>query len=382
MATVVTLRTTDVTAYVIDGTLRPGPHDLWAHVRLAALRLKAATPVVPAMDDFLKITQTGGSAVRFAGLVKLPDKNDYTRVGIDYDVAGQGWETALDKVNVTTGMVLPELTSDMVLVQDALDTFYSQLATTGTSHKLYPSAHELPFKRVPSGAWSFRDLMDWIVEQTGAPWWIDPGDKSFHYNDFEQAAPWVLSDGAEDSSHKGFLSFAKRRDAVGRAMRVTVTDGAGNSYTATDWEAWADLAAKIGDEPGAPGDRFPQLPDVIDSTLDTAAKLKRKAFALLGAERGRTIISATVRAEGLEIGQMLDVINSSIGTETTPELGLDQWEIGVTSATEDLDTGLGRFMVSKISPRSEVGRDVWVWEIEAGDPNEMMAALLARGGNR
>ena len=379
MATIVTLRATNVTTSVVEDSVQPGTHDLFAHVRLATFQLKGSTPVIPANDDFVKITKTDGSAVAFAGLAKMPDTAQVPRLDLIYDVACQGWEALLDRINITTGMQLAANTTDVELVKAAIDTFYAAVGT-GMTHKLYPQRIDLPFKVVPVGVWSFRSLMDWITGETGAPWWIEPSDKSFHYNDFEQFAPWVLSDVA-GTGKKTYGTLVRHRDATARAVRVTVTDGGVNSTTLTDWEAWYELNSKTSEEPGSAGERFPQLVDIVDSTLDTVAKRTRAGFYALERSKPRVVLVAEVNDEGLDIGDQVDVISAEYGTGTAPHPWLEQWELGVTSTTEDLDTGMGRFMVTKVTPRS-LGRDKFVWEIEMGDPNEIMVALIGRGDSR
>lgn len=380
MPTTVTLRTSNVTAHVVEGSLREVSHDLFAHTRIAAFRLRNTTPVVPAMDDFVKLTKTDGTGAAFAGTTKIPTTEIRPVVPVEYGVPCQGWEQLLDGLNITTGMILNANTVDAVLVKDALDTFYAAVASSAT-HAIYPMRTDLPYKRAPSGAWSFRSLMDWIVGETGAIWWIEPSDKSFHYNDFQQFAPFILSDSPNGSTKRGYRNLQRVRDSVGRRVRVVVSDGAGNTTTCTDWDAWADINAKRSEEPGSPSERFPQLPTIVDSTLDTADKRKRRGFQALDQEKGREVISATVTDEGLAIGQQVDIVNASLGTGTAPHPWLEQWELGVTSTTEDLDTAMGRYMVTKVTQR-EVAPDKWEWAIEAGDPNEIMGALISRGSNR
>ena len=377
MATVVVLESTDVSTYVLDASVQPGTHDLFAHVRIGQFSLRPTTPVVPSNDAFFKITRTDGVTVAFAGLAKMPDTMNDARIESRYDVVGQGWEALLDRINVTTGMNLAANTVDMVLVQAALDTFYASIGV-GMTHVLYPQRFDLPFKVVPTGVWSFRALMDWIVGQTGATWWIDPATKAFHYNDTESFAPWVLSDVA-GTGKKVYALLDRHRDAVARAVRVNVTDGGVNSTLCTDWDAWYEVTSKSANEPNAPAARYTQLPDISDSTLDTVAKRQRAGFSALEQSEPREVITVLMRDEGLQVGMQADIISAVYGTGTAPDPWLQQWELGVTSATEDLDTGMGRFVVTKVTPKP-LGRDQWSWTVELGDPNEVMGSLIGRGG--
>ena len=377
MATVVVLGSTNVSAYVLDDLIQPGTHDLFAHVRIGSFSLRPTTPVLPTNDDFFKITRTDGTTVAFAGLAKMPDMMNDTRIESRHDVVGQGWEALLDRINITTGMNLAVGTVDMVLVKAALDTFYSSIGV-GMTHVLYPQRADLQFKVVPAGVWSFRALMDWIVSQTGATWWIDPATKAFHYNDYESFAPWVLSDVA-GTGKKVYALLDRHRDAVARAVRVNVTDGGLNSTLCTDWDAWYEITSKSANEPNAPTARFTQLPDIADSTLDTEEKRKRAGFSALVKSSPRLVLTALMRDEGLDIGMQADIISATYGTGAVPDPWLNQWELGVTSATEDLDTGMGRFVVTKVTPKA-LGRDQWSWTVELGDPNEIMGALIGQAG--
>lgn len=196
MGTRITLGSTDVTPYVVLGSVSYGPFDIGgSHISLANFELKSTTPVVPENDLYVAITRPDGINLAFSGLVRQPKDRQETRRldGVRYLVTCQGWGAVLRETIITNTESYPAGVSDRYIVADLLAKYYGPIGT-GLAHVLYSRRSSMPAVTWTGGRTSLAQAFDDIAALAhGAVWW--PGeDKRFHWNDLFSVAPFALSD--------------------------------------------------------------------------------------------------------------------------------------------------------------------------------------------
>lgn len=383
MATKVTLRSTDVSAYVVEDSLQYGPLELGNRIGSASCQLRTTSPVTPEDEDYFEITDTDGVTRLFSGVVRMPAQAKSPAVEGRYVVRAQGWGAVLKRTLITAAEAYAAGKSDVEIVSDLLTKYYGPVATS-VSHVLYSANPNMPALSFAARTTSLFDALETISRAAyNAVWYVDP-DKKVRWNDVNRLAPFALSDVADGTYAKRLRTIQIVGDGTATAARVRVVGSGGAEYTATDWVKVARLNLRNADQPGAAALAYYDLPDITDAALTTTDQCKQRAWAELAALERRTILRASAVASGLVPGMRIDLIASDIGNRTTigvktaPHPQPRQRQVAFSSSAQ-LHKGIGRFTVQRVTPRA-LDLDQWELDLDAGTYEPQLDTALARVG--
>lgn len=387
MTRVLTVRTTDFIAadYVHEGSLRFGPFDVGSRVSQLGFETRpgATLSFVPDFYDYVSLTDTDGSTVRWRGRVRqVARKRDVGVAAGDkfwLAVDCQDWGAELDLIYVADDWEWTAGASDAYMVKQLVDQYWAALGT-GLSHTLQPSRPNMPALSITQGSMTLRVAFDTIARlANNARWWID-ASKQLHWNDGLTFAPFIMDDNAEYGDtglYRAYHYLEDFRDLTGVATRITVVGNApGIEATETNWPIAAKMNRRLSDEAGSPTYRVHQLADVTDTSLTTVAQCTQRALQEIARYAGRRVLVLRTYESGLWPGQKVDVIDRVSGTRTVP-YGTHSVNWGTCpSESKKLYLGLGRFFVWRVTPRNRTA-DKWEYEVEMGDREPTFAQALA-----
>lgn len=108
-----------------------------------------------------------------------------------------------------------------------------------------------------------------------------------------------------------------------------------------------------------------------------AADITRRAYAELKSRRVKRVARFSVRDEGLEAGQLIDVVNPRIGAGTLPAPFMDPFVPMYGRSSYGVLAGeRGRLLIQKVNVKP-LGNRKYEWDIEAGDNVRDFATVIA-----
>lgn len=368
------IRGTDFLALglVAEQSLVFGPYDLGTHIVQCHFKTVPgqALPFVPQKYDYVEVTDVDGRTLRFTGKIKTSRRVRVLGVVSNpsyWEIGCQDWAAELQRINVANDISVVAGSNDKHVVESQILTpYWGQIATVPPPHVVYAKSMNLPEVIVTRGQRSVYEALDDIAAlAAGVNWYVGP-NKELHWNDVITVAPFVLKDGILTGAmglYRGYADIDDYTDMTGVARRVTVV-GSDGFVTDTDWPGYARDQLTLSYERGAPQARTLQLDDVTDRLLSGSSR-DRRGFQELASKAERRVLTVRTYDGGLYPGQLVDVIDSDSGTGTVPYVSVDDASMCVPSIPGNLNTGKGRFVVQRMTPRPR-GAENWEFVVELG----------------
>lgn len=312
-------------------------------------RMGAVLPFVPKKHMYVEMRDEG-DVVRFAGRIKRVTRKKTLGVAQpQYAIEAQDWMGELAKVNVTADFIFTAGDNDKNVITQLVALYWGQIATTGVTHRIFASHHNLPAIQVTEGQSSFRDVLNYIGGLAGASCWVTP-DKGLRWNDVNQLAAVILDDTNKTGSYRAYYELEDIDEATDVAFRVTVIGAGGVLATITDWVGYADYARQRRYERGTPAVRVPQINDHTDSTLTTVAQCEARGWILLEQQSALRTIKVGIRDTFVYPGEVVDLIDAQ-GLETRTHAWLDDEDLWAPGQPTRLNQRIGRFQVRSVRPQ-------------------------------
>lgn len=341
--------------YVQDGTIewelaevgRPGAIETGT-CRFVT-RLGASLPFVPKRHMYVELVDDEDE-LRFAGRVARVER--LRELGVDqprYVIECHDWVPELDRINVDQDFTFAAGDNDKHVAQTYVDAYWDQLATTGVTHRIFASHHNLPEIETTQGQMSLKGVLENAGSLAGATAWLDPG-KALHWNDVQEVGAVVLDDENKSGDYRSYYYLRDRDEATAVAFRVTVIGAGGAIATVTDWAGFHAYARQRRYERGSPVVRIPQLDDHTDLSLTTNAECRAVGWVLLDRQAPLRQIEVGMRGTFVYPGQVVDLIDEQ-GREEPSYAWLDEEDLWAPGRPTRLHLRLGRFQVRSVRPQ-------------------------------
>ncbi len=313
-------------------------------------RTGATLPFVPRKHQYVELID-GDGILRYAGRVKTCERDRLMGVNTgQWLIDCQDWVAELERIYVNADFTAAAGDNDKNLVTKLVALYWAQLATTGVTHTIFASHHDLPAVAITQGSMTLKQALDFLANLAGAVYYVDPL-KQLHWNDIANLAAYVLDDVQKTGSYRSYYSMKQREDATSVAFRVTVVGSGGAQATVIDTVGYADYVRSTRYERGAPAARIPTLPDVTDSDLTTNAECTREGWRLLDAQAFAATIEVGLRDRFVYPGQMVYLIDQQ-GLPTDRHAWLDDEDLSAPGDPSRLGVALGLYLVRSVKPQA------------------------------
>lgn len=178
-------------------------------------------------------------------------------------------------------------------------------------------------------------------------------DRIVQYGRLATLAPFALSSSPNGTTTKGYENYSE--EVVEADHRNKIHRG---GASASDVTAYDEVSmAKFG--------RILDAGYKADTSV-LASDLTRRTYAELRTLRVRHRVMFSVRDEGLEPGQAVDIVNTRLGSGTRPGVMCVTEPLFARSPSGAIAGERGRFFITKVR-QATLGNQNYRWDVEAGD---------------
>ncbi len=341
--------------YTQDGTIeweseQVGENGAQVGICRFKTRLGAVLPFAPTKHMYVEMAE--GATLRFTGRIRRCERENIPGVAQpQYTIECQDWmsEDGIGGIYVENDFTAAAGDNDKNIVTQLVALYWGQLATTGVTHVIYASHHNLPAIQITQGSMTLKDALDFIARLAGATYYID-AQKQLHWNDTQQLAAYVLDDTEKTGSYRGWFSLTHTRDATGTAFRVTVVGANGILATVTDEVGLGEYLSQRRYERGAPSERIPTLPDYTDQNLTSLTECRQEGWRILREQDEADTIEVGMRDQFVYPGQLVYLVDQR-GLEVDDYADLEEEDLFGAGDPSRIGIALGLYLVRAVQPQ-------------------------------